>query len=266
LARKIVITSGKGGVGKTTVCANLGAQLAMMGFRVVLLDVDIGLNNLDVVAGIENRIVYDIVDVIENKCRPRQALVQYDGIPSLYILPSAHSYNVGKVTGENIKQVIANLGVTFDYILIDCPAGIELGFHRAVFGASEAIVVTTPHISAIRDADKVVSILNSYNMTGINLIVNRVRGDLIAGGEMIDAASISEMLRLKLIGVIPDDDGIARFSSLGGAVTAREAKVNQAYAVLAHNLANGTDFVFDCTEQYRGIWGNIKRSLKRRLN
>ena len=265
MARKIVVTSGKGGVGKTTLCANLGAHLAMMGFRVVLLDVDIGLNNLDVVAGIENRIIYDIVDVIENKCRPKQALVQYQDIPSLYILPSAHSYNVGKVTGENIKAVVGALSPTFDFVLIDCPAGIELGFHRAVFSASEAIVVTTPHISAIRDADKVVSILNSYNMSSISLVINRVRGDLVMGGEMIDVGDIANTLKLRLIGVVPDDDGISRYASLGGAVSAREAKASQAFCILASNLANGTDTLFDYTERYKGFWGAVRRNLKRKV-
>ena len=194
MARKIVITSGKGGVGKTTICANLGVALARLNQRVVLVDVDIGLNNLDVVTGIENKIVYDIVDVIENKCRIKQALVQDLNYPNLYILPSAHSYNKSQVTAENVKKVIDNLNDVFDFVLIDCPAGIDEPFKRAVCGADEAIVVVTPHLSSLRDADKVLMMLTGFNLDSVSLVVNRVRGDMILDKEMLDSNKIAEIL------------------------------------------------------------------------
>ena len=182
MARKIVITSGKGGVGKTTICANLGARLASLGFRVCLMDVDIGLNNLDVVMGIEKKVMFDIIDVIEGRCRAKQALVQDHRIQSLYVMPSAHSYSASNVTGDKIKEVIDALDPSFDYILIDCPAGVEAGFHRAVYSANEAIVVVTPHISSVRDADKVLSILAGYDLVHKSIIINRIRGDLVLSG------------------------------------------------------------------------------------
>ncbi|MDD2445658.1 MAG: septum site-determining protein MinD, partial [Clostridia bacterium] len=152
MARKIVITSGKGGVGKTTICANLGVKLANLGFRVALVDVDIGLNNLDVVMGIENKIVFDLADVVSAKCRVKQALIQDDRYPTLYIMPSAQLDCKNIISGPQVKNVVDMLSSSFDYILIDCPAGVENGFHRAVFCANEALIVVTPHISSIRDA------------------------------------------------------------------------------------------------------------------
>ena len=190
MARKIVITSGKGGVGKTTVCANLGVQLANLGFRVALFDADIGLNNLDVVMGIENRVVYDIADVIKGKCRIKQALVQDERYPTLYVMPSAQMENKQILSGEQIKLVVDLVSPNFDYILIDCPAGVDIGFHRAVFSANEALVVVTPHISSVRDADKVLSILSNYKLHSKSLIINRVRGDMLLNGEIISIEKI----------------------------------------------------------------------------
>ena len=184
MARKIVITSGKGGVGKTTVCANLGMALAKLGKRVCLVDVDIGLNNLDVVTGVENKIVFDIVDVIQNRCRIKQALVQDLNQPNLFIMPSAHSYNKSQVTAENVKRVIDGLNDYFDFVLIDCPAGIDEPFKRAVCGADEALVVVTPHLSSMRDADKVMLMLGNFNIKDFSIVINRVRGDMILDKEM----------------------------------------------------------------------------------
>ncbi len=265
MARKIVITSGKGGVGKTTVCANLGVNLAKMGLRVMILDVDIGLNNLDVVAGIETKIVYDIVDIIEGKCRPRQALIQHTNLPSLYILPSVHSYNVGKVDGESLKAVVNHFSSSFDYILIDCPAGIELGFHRAVFCADEALIVTTPHISALRDANKVISILNSYYLSSIKLVINRVRGDLVASKNMLEQKEIAQSLDLPLVGVIPESDDLQTLSSIYGNSVSKDFESSKAFAILADNLHNGYFNEYNCISKYKGFVGKIKRGLKRRI-
>ena len=264
MARKIVITSGKGGVGKTTICANLGTRLASLGLRVVMLDLDIGLNNLDVVMGIENKVVYDIVDVIEGKCRAKQALIQDKRHPNLFTMPSAHIYTENKITGYGIRRVVDSLAEIFDYVLIDCPAGIDSGFHRAVFSASEALVITTPHIASIRDADKVLSILNSYNLSGVGFIVNRIRGDLVLNGQMIDVKSIAKLLKVDLVGIIPDDDDISTCSSLGGSVN-RKTESYLAFSNLSKNLHNGTQELYDYTFKYRGFMGSFKRNLRRRI-
>ncbi len=260
MARKIVFTSGKGGVGKTTICANLGVKLAASGQRVVMVDLDIGLNNLDVVMGIENKIMFDIVDCIENKCRLRQALVQDFRYPNLYILPSSHLFSSQSVHAHAIKLIIDSLAVTFDYVLIDCPAGIDIGFHRAVFCADEAIVVTTPHISAIRDADKVISVLKSYNLISTKLIVNRIRGDLVLNGEMVDALKISKLLKTELLGVVSDDDELG--SQIAGNFNAKNLPCID---LLGTNLHNGTNYIFDYMKKYRGLFGNIKRNLRKKL-
>ena len=263
MARKIVLTSGKGGVGKTTVCANLGICLAKLGFRVVLTDVDIGLNNLDVVMNVENQVVFDITDVIMGRCRPRQALVQDRNISSLYVLPSAQAYNKTNILGEHIKNVVDQLDSSFDYILIDCPAGVEAGFHRAVFPASEAIIVVTPHLSSIRDADKVVGLLNDYNIEYKGLVINRMRGDLLLNGEMMTIESIVRALNLPLLGVIPEDDAIGSSCSVGGKLQSVESA--RAFTLLSENIHNGSKKIFDCTYKYRGLVGYLKRNIKKHV-
>lgn len=264
MSRTIVVASGKGGVGKTSVTANLGACLARLGMRVVVMDVDIGLNNLDVVMGIENKVVYDLVDVIEGRCRPKQALIQDALIPSLYVMPSAHSYERSKVDGAQIKSVVDGLAQIFDYVLIDCPAGIELGFHRAVQAVDEALVVTTPHISSIRDADKVLSILKGYKLLSTGVIVNRVRGDLVVGGEMMGVTEISTLLREEPVGVIPDDDSVSLYSSMGK-VLFKDSPSLTAFKCLANNIHNGQKVLYDPTIKYRGIFGSIRKNLKKRV-
>ncbi len=264
MARKIVITSGKGGVGKTTICANLGVMLAKLNKRVVLVDVDIGLNNLDVVTGVENKIVFDIVDVIENRCRVKQALIQDINHPNLYIMPSAHSYNCSLVTSENVKRVIDALNDYFDFVLIDCPAGIDEPFKRAVCGADEALVVVTPHLSSLRDADKVLMILNSYNITDISLIVNRVRGDMILDKEMLDSEKIAELLKVKLCGIIPEDDNISVLLGVGKTVT-RGCEAYSAFTMLANNLFEDKKKLYDCTLKYKGFLGFLKRAVRKKV-
>jgi septum site-determining protein MinD len=263
MARKIVITSGKGGVGKTTVCANLGARLASLGFRVCLIDVDLGLNNLDVVMGIEKRVMFDIIDVVEGRCRSKQALVQDHRIPSLYIMPSAHSYSYSNVSGDKIREVVESLDPSFDYILIDCPAGVEAGFHRAVFCANEAIVVVTPHISSVRDADKVLSILSGYDLIHKTLVINRIRGDLVLNGEMLEVDEIVRILKVSLLGVIPEDDDISALSTIGGLTSGNIS--GRAFTLLCENLHEGTKKIYDYTMRYRGFFGNFRRNLKRKI-
>lgn len=263
MARKIVMTSGKGGVGKTTVCANLGIQLAKLGFRVALFDVDIGLNNLDVVMGIEEQIVFDITDVIMGKCRAKQALVQVSSLSSLYVMPSSHSYTKSNVLGEHIKNVVQQLDGSFDYILIDCPAGVEEGFHRAVYSANEALIVVTPHLSSIRDADKVLGYLDEYNLDSKGLIINRMRGDLLMNGELMTIESIVRALNLPLLAVIPEDDAIGSSCSVGNRVQSNESA--RAFTLLSENIHNGSKKIFDCTYKYRGLMGYLKRNIKKRV-
>ncbi len=248
----IVITSGKGGVGKTTVTACLGRALARQGNRVALMDADFGLNNLDVVLGLENSVVYDVADVIENRCRVRQALIESER--NLCLLPSAHGYLGEKVTAQNLKIILNSLAVTFDYTLIDCPAGIEAGFKRAVSAADRAIVVTTPHISAIRDANKVATLLSSYKFSP-TLIVNRVRGDLLAAGKIPSPSDISELLKIELIGVVKETDGVYNLDGVP----------RKPFDLIAHKIMYGTGEIYDPSAEFRGVFGAIKRRMKRNV-
>ena len=209
----IVITSGKGGVGKTTTTANLGSSLAEAGKKVVLVDTDIGLRNLDVVMGLENRIVYDIVDVVEEKCKLRQALIKDKRFEELFLLPAAQTRDKTAINEEQMKELTKKLKEDFDYILIDCPAGIEQGFKNAIAGADRAIVVTTAEISAIRDADRIIGLLESSEIRNPELIVNRLRPNMVKKGEMMEVDDIVDLLSVDLIGVVPDDEYIITHAS-----------------------------------------------------
>ena len=260
MARKIVITSGKGGVGKTTVTANLGRALAKFGQRVVLIDLDFGLNNLDVVMGLESKVMYDITDVICGKCRLKQALVQDCVNNNLYILPSGNYEAYSSISGQNVKLILESLSAVFDYVLIDCPAGIDLGFHRAVACATESIVVVTPNLSCLRDADKVLAILNSYKLNSVNLVINRTRGDLIVDKKVLSPNDISQLLKTEIIGVLPEEDAI--FLSCGACLS-KKSESKKAYKIFANNLHFGTKKIYDTTNKYLGFLGSIKRGLKR---
>ncbi len=243
--RRIVITSGKGGVGKTTVTAALGRKLALNGYRVVLVDGDVGLNNLDVVTAIERRVVYDMSDVLAGKCRAFQALVA-DTLSPMRILPSSKDSTL--LTAQAFRGIVDGFS-EFDFVIIDCPAGIEHGFHRAVSAADEAIVVTTPSASAIRDADKVISLLAGYRLSDISIVVNRVRPDMVSRGEMIGAAEIGSLLHTPPVGVIPEDDMITLYQQLG---TMPQSSVSdRAYDALAENVANSTKNFVDVKYRHR---------------
>lgn len=243
--RKIVVTSGKGGVGKTTVTATLGRKLALHGYRVVLVDGDVGLNNLDVVAGIERRVVYDIGDVLSGRCRTFQALVG-DGESPMKVLPS--SKDTALLTAQSFRGIIDGLS-EFDFVIVDCPAGIEQGFHRAVSACDEAIVVTTPSASAIRDADKVIRLLASYRLKDVSLVVNRVRPDMVRRGEMLGASEIGSLLHVAPIGVIPEDDMITLYQQLGAVPSG--ASSDRAFDALAKNVADCSKAFFDVMQRRR---------------
>ncbi len=209
MSEVIVITSGKGGVGKTTTTANIGAALALEGKRVVLLDTDIGLRNLDLVMGLENRVVYTLVDVIEGKCRGvKQALIKDKRFHKLYMMPAAPSGNKYEVEPEQMVRICDELRQEFDYILIDCPAGIDSGFEIAIAGADSAIIVTTPEISAVRDADCVIGLLESNYIKNHRVVINKVRADMVRRGDMLSVNDIVEILSEELLGVIPDDETV----------------------------------------------------------
>ena len=259
MARKIVITSGKGGVGKTTVTANLGVFLSALGARVVMVDVDFGLNNLDVVMGVENKIVYDVSDVLSGRCRVKQALVQDNGRKNLFVLPSCGLSGGSQVSGQQLKLIIESIAPIFDYVLIDCPAGLDAGFHRAVACADEAIVVATPALTSLRDADKTVTVLKSYRLESVGLVVNRVRGDLIMSDKMLLPRDIEELLKTDLVGVIPEEDAVF----LSGAYLPKTSDSYRAYKMLALKIHKGTGKIFDPTKKYSGFFGSIRRSIKR---
>jgi len=262
MSRNIVVTSGKGGVGKTTVCANLGFALANAKQKVLLVDFDFGLNNLDVVMGVENKIVYDIIDVLEGKCRPKQALIQDFFNPNLYVFPSNHMFCKKKIEISDIELVIRELQSTFDYILFDSPAGIDNGFLRSISMATESIVVTTPHISAIRDADKVISLLKGNNINDVMLIVNRARGDLMIDGDMLTIDTIEDFLKVELVGVVPEDDNTSRQLLCGGAIT-KETDAKFSFDLIVDYLINGRKEIFDCTRKYKGVIGSIRKNLRK---
>ena len=233
----IVITSGKGGVGKTTTTANLGAALALCGKKVVLVDTDIGLRNLDVVMGLENRIVYDIVDVVEEKCKLRQALIKDKRFEELFLLPAAQTRDKSAVNEEQMKDLTDKLREEFDYILIDCPAGIEQGFKNAIAGANRAIVVSTAEISSIRDADRIIGLLESAEIKNPELVINRLRPNMVKRGEMMDVEDIVDLLSIDLIGVIPDDEYIITQTNKGEpAVSNKKAPSGKGYMEIARRI------------------------------
>jgi len=213
-ARKIVFTSGKGGVGKTTTTVNVGAALAKRGARVILVDADIGLRNLDLVLGLEKRIVFDLVEVVEGRCQLRQALIKDKRFDSLFMLPAAQTREKEAVTEEQMAEVVGQLAHMADYVLIDSPAGIEHGFRNAAAGASEAIIVTTPEVSAIRDADRVIGKLTVKGMP-IRLIVNRIRPEMVRSGDMLSIDDVCEILSAELLGIVPDDEDVIDTTNRG---------------------------------------------------
>lgn len=240
MSQVIVITSGKGGVGKTTSTANIGTGLARMNKKVVLIDTDIGLRNLDVVMGLENRIIYNLVDVIEGNCRIRQALIKDKHYPNLYLLPSAQTRDKSAVSPEQMIKLVDGLKPLFDYIILDCPAGIEQGFRNAIAAADQAIVVTTPEVSAIRDADRIIGLLEADGIRKIDLVLNRIRVDMVERGEMMSVEDVMEILAVNLLGAIPDEESIVIAANHGEPVVGSDTLAGQAYLNIARRLMGET--------------------------
>ncbi len=211
----IVVTSGKGGVGKTTTSANIGTGLALKGKSVAIVDADIGLRNLDVVMGLENRIVYDLVDVVDGNCKLTQALIRDKRQSELYLLPAAQTKDKTAVTPEQMLDLVNQLKEKFDYVIMDSPAGIEQGFQNSIAGADMALVVTTPEVSAVRDADRVIGLLESNEIQNPRLIINRIRQDMVNRGDMLDKEDIMDILGIDLIGIVPDDEAIVISTNKG---------------------------------------------------
>ena len=233
----IVVTSGKGGVGKTTVTANLGLGLAKLNKKVVVVDTDIGLRNLDVVLGLENRIVYNLIDVIEGSCRMKQALIRDKQCDNLCLLPSAQTRDKTAITPEQMIKLTDDLSEEFDYILLDCPAGIEQGFKNAIAGANRAIVVTTPEVSAIRDADRIIGLLQANEMPRVQLIINRLRMDMIRRGEMMSVEDVTEILAVELLGAIPDDEAVVIATNQGEPLCGQDSMSGQAFLNICRRIA-----------------------------
>jgi len=258
-----VITSGKGGVGKTTTTANIGTGLASHGHKVALIDADIGLRNLDVVMGLENRIVFDLVDVVEGKCRLKQALIKDKGFPNLALLPTAQSKDKNAVSPEQMRKLCDQLREEFDFVLIDCPAGIEQGFKNAIAGADKAIVVTTPEVSAIRDADRIIGLLNASELPPPMMILNRIKPDMVKRGDMMNLEDVTDVLAIDVLGIVPDDESIIVSTNRGEpCVTDEKSLAGQAFRDITRRILGETVPLMDLNEN-AGFMGKIKKFFKR---
>ena len=260
----IVITSGKGGVGKTTTTANLGTALAALGKKVVVVDGDTGLRNLDVLMGLENRIVYTIMDVIENRCRLKQALIKDKRYPSLFLLPTAQTKDKDDIKSEDMLSIVNELKEEFDYVIIDSPAGIEQGFENAVIGADRAIVVVNPEITSVRDADRVIGKLDAKGLEDHAVIVNRLNYEMTKRGDMLDVPDIIETLSVKLLGVVPDDRSITVSTNKGEPIVLDDkAQSGQAFKNIARRL-NGEEVpLLKLGSESTGLFSAIRRLFKK---
>ncbi|TLS39245.1 septum site-determining protein MinD [Pseudalkalibacillus caeni] len=256
----IVITSGKGGVGKTTTTANIGTALALSGKKVCLVDTDIGLRNLDVVMGLENRIIYDLVDVVEGRCRLNQALIKDKRFECLFLLPAAQTKDKSAVQPDQMKKIITELKQDYDYVLIDCPAGIEQGFKNAVAGADKSIVVTTPETSSVRDADRIIGLLEQEeSIESPKLIVNRIRNHMVQNGEMLDVDEIVSILAIDLLGIVGDDDNVIRASNKGEPIALDPStKSSIAYRNIARRIL-GESVPLLSLQEDRGVFSKVKK-------
>jgi septum site-determining protein MinD len=259
LGEAIVITSGKGGVGKTTSSANIATALALLGKKVCMVDTDIGLRNLDVVMGLENRIIFDLVDVVQERCRLEQALVKDKRFDELYLLPAAQTKDKQAVEPEDVKKLVTELKKTHDFVIIDCPAGIEHGFRNAVAGADKAIVVTTPENAAVRDADRVIGLLDKSGIHSPKLIINRARINMMKSGDMLDIDEICSVLAIDLLGIVPDDEHVIKAANAGEpTVMNPNSKASLAYRNIARRML-GDSVPLMALEEKNGLFRKVKK-------
>ena len=261
MGRVIVVTSGKGGVGKTTSTANIGTALALQGKKVCLMDMDIGLRNLDVVLGLENRIIYDIVDVVEGRAKLHQAIIKdkrFDDL--LYLLPAAQNADKNSLNEEQMADLVGQLKEDYDFVIIDCPAGIEQGFKNSVAAADEAILITTPEISAIRDADRITGLVEQMDIDGPKLIINRIRKKMMQDGEVMDIDEITRHLSVELLGIILEDDNVVRSSNKGNPVVLDpDNAASQGYRNIARRILGETVPLMSLKEEKPSFWQRLFR-------
>lgn len=265
MGEAIVITSGKGGVGKTTTSANIGTSLALQGKRVCLVDTDIGLRNLDVVMGLENRIIYDLVDVVQGRCKIHQALVKDKRFEDrLYLLPAAQTTDKSAVEPEQMRDLVNVLKQDYDYVIIDCPAGIEQGYKNAIAGADKAIVVTTPEISAVRDADRIIGLLEKEEgVEAPRLVINRIRANMMHNGDMLDVDEITTHLSIELIGIVADDEEVIKASNHGEPIALNpDSKAAIAYRNIARRILGESVPLQQLEEDKKGVFSKIKKFFR----
>jgi septum site-determining protein MinD len=265
MGESIVITSGKGGVGKTTTTANIGTALAALGKKVVVVDGDTGLRNLDVLMGLENRIVYTIIDIFEKRCRTKQALIKDKRFPNLCLLPTAQTKDKNDIKPNQMLSIINELKEEFDYVLIDCPAGIEQGFENAIVAADRAVVVVNPEITSVRDADRVIGKLDAKGLDDHQVIVNRLNYEMTQNGDMLDIGDILEILSIKLLGVVPDDKSITVSTNRGEPIVLDEKAISgQAFRNIAKRITGEEVPLLNLNVESAGLFGSLKKLFKRK--
>jgi septum site-determining protein MinD len=258
----VTVTSGKGGVGKTTATANLAAALAGLGHRVVCIDADIGLRNLDVVLGLENRIVYDLVDVVEGRCRLRQAMIRDKRLPELYLIPAAQTRDKSSVSPSDMVRLADDLRPDYDWILVDSPAGIERGFRNAVAPANVVVVVTNPEVSAVRDADRIIGLIEAEEKGPAQLVVNRIKPEMVRRGDMLAVEDVLELLAVDLLGMVPDDEMVLTGSNRGSPVALDpKSRAGQAFRNIARRL-RGEQVPFMSMDDNGGFFGRLVRRIR----
>jgi septum site-determining protein MinD len=263
-AKVLTVSSGKGGVGKTTAVANIAVALASLGQRVVCVDGDIGLRNLDVVMGLENRIVYDVVDVVEGRCRLRQAMIRDNRLPELYLIPAAQTRDKSAVSPSDMVRLMDELRPACDWVIVDSPAGIERGFKNAIAGADRVIVVTNPEVSAVRDADRVIGLLEAEGKDSPSLLINRLNTAMVKRGDMLSVDDVLDLLAIRLIGIVPEDENVLVAANRGQPIAADgKSRAGQAFQNVAHRLM-GEDVPFMDLDERDGFWSRISRLAGRK--
>ncbi|MDR5586146.1 MULTISPECIES: septum site-determining protein MinD [Clostridium] len=265
MGESIVVTSGKGGVGKTTTTANIGTALAALGKRVVVIDGDTGLRNLDVLLGLENRIVYTLVDVLEGRCRLKQALIKDKRFQNMCLLPTAQTKDKDDISPQEMLRIVNELKEEFDYVIIDSPAGIEQGFENAVIGADSAVIVVNPEITSVRDADRVIGKLDAKGLEDHKLIINRLNYEMTKNGDMLDISDIIETLSVELLGVVPDDKNITVSTNKGEPIVLEEQSYSgQAFRNIAKRITGEKVDIMNLQQESTGFFTSLKRLFKRK--